>query len=68
MNGSLALVRAIRGPILLIVVGTLFALDHAGTLSFRQTWPVLIIAIGVLKLLEHAVERRQSVSPGGNPQ
>ena len=29
------LVRAIRGPILLITIGTLFALDHFTALRFR---------------------------------
>jgi hypothetical protein len=46
------LVRAIRGPILLITVGTLFAIDHAGGYGFTRTWPVLIIVLGILKLLE----------------
>lgn len=51
MNGA-NLFCAIRGPILLITVGTLFALDHVGMLSFERTWPLLIIVFGILKLLE----------------
>ena len=53
MNASLA--RAIRGPIVLITVGTLFALDHFGGYSFGRTWPVLIIVIGLLKLMERSL-------------
>ena len=48
-------VQAIRGPIMLITLGTLVALDYFQGLSFsRRTWPVLLIVFGVLKLLEKA--------------
>ena len=52
---------AVRGPILLITIGVLFALDHNGFVSFGRTWPLLIIVFGVLKLLER-------VTVGSNPQ
>ena len=45
------LVRAIRGPVTLIVLGGLFALDHLTPYGFRQTWPVLLIVYGALTLL-----------------
>jgi len=48
------LMRAVRGPILLITVGTLFAVDHVGPYSFSTTWPALLIVIGLLKLMERA--------------
>jgi hypothetical protein len=51
MNGS-NLFSAIRGPVMLIVIGSLFALDHMGSVGFDRTWPLLIIVFGVLKLLE----------------
>lgn len=58
MNGTsytgVPLTRAIRGPILLITIGTLFAIDHFGPYSFSSTWPALLIVIGVLKLLERS--------------
>lgn len=54
MNANL--VRAIRGPIILITLGVLFAIDHSGLLSFSRTWPVLVIVIGLMKLLERAAE------------
>ena len=48
-------VQAIRGPLMLITLGTLVALDYFQGLSFsRRTWPVLLIVFGVLKLLERA--------------
>ncbi|MFN0165317.1 MAG: LiaI-LiaF-like domain-containing protein [Bryobacteraceae bacterium] len=49
MNNNLIL--AIRGPIILIVVGTLFALDHFTEFTVVRTWPVLLIAGGLLALL-----------------
>ena len=61
-NDTRALLRAIQGPVLLITVGSLFALDHAGSYGFSRTWPVLIIVVGVMKLLERAATR-----PGGTP-
>ena len=46
---------AIRGPIMLITLGSLFALDHMGTVNFERTWPLLIIVFGVLKLAERLI-------------
>lgn len=52
MNGSdVTLIRAIRGPITLITLGVLFALNNFTTYSFNQTWPVLLIVFGLLSLL-----------------
>ena len=48
---SQLLIRAITGPVILITVGVLFAVDRFTEFSFRQTWPVLLIVIGLLKLL-----------------
>ncbi len=55
MNGNGSLVQAVRGPIMLIVLGTLVAIDYFGIYSFWRTWPILIIVFGILKLLERAV-------------
>jgi hypothetical protein len=57
-----SLISAVRGPILLITVGSLFALDAYGNLSFSRSWPVIIIVLGVMKLLE-----RVAVRTSGNP-
>jgi hypothetical protein len=46
--------QAIRGPIMLITLGALVAIDYAGVYGFWRTWPILIIVFGVLKLLERA--------------
>jgi hypothetical protein len=68
VNSRLALfVQAIRGPILLITLGVLFAIHQAGVLSFARTWPLLLIVIGLMKLIERMVMRPVAASapPGG---
>jgi hypothetical protein len=53
MNNKAALfAQAIRGPILLITLGVLFAVHQAGIISFARTWPLIIIVIGLMKLIE----------------
>jgi hypothetical protein len=47
-------IRGIRGPILVITVGVLFALQNFTPYNFGETWPVLIIVIGLLSLLGRA--------------
>jgi hypothetical protein len=48
-------VRAISGPLLLIVTGVLFLVDYSGGYRVSQTWPVLLIVLGVAKVLEYLV-------------
>ncbi len=47
------MIRAVRGPILLIVLGLLFVAEYWSQVPFYKTWPVLLIVYGLLKLLEH---------------
>ena len=54
MNDVSNFVQAIRGPIMLITLGALVAIDYAGVYGFWRTWPVLIIVFCLLKLLERA--------------
>jgi hypothetical protein len=57
-NSNFALlIRASRGPILLITLGLLLALHQATGLSFERTFPVLIIVFGIMWLLERMVPR-----------
>lgn len=65
MNNTGQLIRALKGPVILIVLGFLFLIDHSGGLDFSQTWPVLIILFGVIKLLERVLGRNEPppVSP-----
>jgi hypothetical protein len=43
-------IDAIRGPILLIALGILMAMDQVGQLGIDRSWPVLLILFGVLKM------------------
>ncbi|HTW66788.1 MAG TPA: hypothetical protein VME17_19345 [Bryobacteraceae bacterium] len=65
MNGNL--VQAVRGPIMLITLGALVAIDYAGIYGFWRTWPVLIIVFGVLKLMERSSVRPPQPYPGNQP-
>jgi hypothetical protein len=47
--------RGIRGPIMVITVGVLFALNNFTPYRFEDTWPVLIIVAGLVSLLGRAV-------------
>jgi cell wall-active antibiotic response 4TMS protein YvqF len=57
-----SMVGVIRGPVMLIALGVLLAIDHAGRTSFARTWPVLLILFGALTLLERAGDRRPSIT------
>ena len=52
MNGSL--LKATRGPVLMITLGLLLAADHMDSISFGRTWPILLIILGLFKLAERA--------------
>ena len=57
-GNSRSLIAAVRGPIMLITIGTLFALDHMTSFSFWRTWPAILILLGLLSLAER-------LGPGG---
>jgi hypothetical protein len=64
MNASAwDILRAVRGPALLITWGTLMALSHTGRIGFDRTWPVLIIVYGLFKLFERMVARPLPMPP-----
>ncbi len=65
-NGSVFC--AIRGPIMLITIGALFALQQFSVYDFHQTWPVLLIVFGVLKLLERVVGTRPQAGISTPPE
>jgi hypothetical protein len=65
MNGnSHSLLCAIRGPIMLIAVGLLFAADQFTDYGIGRTWPVLLILLGLLKLAER-IGSGARTPPGG---
>ena len=71
-RGALYL-QAIRGPLVLITVGILFALHQADVINFARTWPLIIIVVGLVKLAERLVAQPtlsgrsiQSMRPRGS--
>lgn len=57
MNGNhRSAIRSIRGPITLITVGVLFALNNFTEYGFNKTWPVILIVFGLLSLWRRTAE------------
>jgi len=48
-------VSAVTGPLMVIMVGVLFAVDHFGPFRFSQTWPVLLILYGLGRAVGYLV-------------
>jgi hypothetical protein len=68
MNANDAnLLRAIRWPVTLITLGSLFALNNFTEFGFHQTWPVLLIVFGLLSLLGRTAGRPAEAPPGPPP-
>jgi len=67
MNGSGFTIRAIRGPITLITLGVLFALNNFTPYGFSETWPVLLIVFGALSLLCRGTANVPPLPPYGYP-
>jgi hypothetical protein len=64
MNANDAnLLRAVRWPVTLITLGTLFALNNFTIYGFHQTWPVLLIVFGLLSLLGRTSRPAPQVPP-----
>ena len=61
--------RSFAGPLVLIIIGTVFLLSTMGVLSVRKLghlfasyWPLLLILWGVIKIIEHQRARREGRS------
>jgi hypothetical protein len=66
MNSRNALLaQAVRGPVMLITIGILFAIHQAGVLPFYRTWPLILIVVGVMKLIERLYVQQPPTPPGG---
>ena len=69
MNNRVAqFAQAIRGPVMLITVGVLFALSQKDIISIARSWPLLLIVVGVMKLIERVYLPQIPSPPGGRPQ
>jgi len=68
MNGGEAsTIRALRGPVTLITVGVLFALNNFTPYGFGQTWPVLLIVFGLLSLTGRSAGHQPPMAPPPPP-
>ena len=47
-------VDAVRGPLLLVALGILMAMDQADWYGIDRTWPALLILFGLMKLASYA--------------
>ncbi len=67
MNGNL--ICAIQGPVMMLTLGILLAVDQMGEVNFSRTWPVLLILFGLFKLAQRAgASHPGSQNPAGqNP-
>lgn len=64
--------RSFAGPVVLIVLGTIFLLGNMHLLAwgrlamlFAHYWPLLLILWGVIKLIEHQQAQRDGLPPRG---
>ena len=67
-GGDQSLICAIRGPITLITVGALFALNNFTPYGFHQTWPVILIVwppLLVTRVLAPVPPLSATVAPEG---
>lgn len=58
------LIQAVRGPLTIITIGTLFAIDRLTPVGIGQTWPVLLIVVGVLQIAVRTAVSRVDESGG----
>ena len=62
------LIRRLRGPAFLLLVGVIALLHQADVLSWGHAWPLFLILMGVLLLAERAALATEGYPPyPGNP-
>lgn len=62
MTRTAELIRAIRGPVVLMTLGALLLADRLSGVPVTKTWPVLLIIFGLMKLFERTAG---APGPGG---
>jgi len=61
------LIRRLRGPAFLLLVGVIALLNQADILGWGQSWPLFLILAGVLLLAERAALAAEGYPPGPYP-
>jgi len=64
---SQLLLRSIKGPVIMITIGVLFAIDRFTDYPFSKTFPVLLIVIGLLQLAGGRRRRADYYPPPAPP-
>jgi len=57
--------RRIRGPVVLLTIGTLFLLENLHVASFGRTWPVILLVVGAVKLLQGNASQEGHIGSSG---
>ena len=63
---SQLLLRSIKGPVIMITIGVLFAADRFTAYGFHETWPILLIVIGLMQLAGGRRRRADYYPPPGS--
>jgi len=61
------LIRRLRGPAFLLLVGVIALLNQADVLSWEHAWPLFLILAGVLLLAERAALATEGYPPPPGP-
>src|SRR6201992_4086117 len=61
------LIRRLRGPAFLILVGITALLNQWGVLSFTRSWPLYLILAGIIGLAERAALANRSSGLTNDP-
>jgi Domain of unknown function (DUF5668) len=68
MNGNNpTLMHAIKGPVMMITTGVLFALNQMTEFTLARTWPAFLIVLGLLSLGDHLSGPRGDVTSRRDP-
>lgn len=57
------MIRRLRGPVFLLLIGTMFLLRQMHVLRIGQSWPLILIFFGVFLLAERAALAGEDLYP-----
>jgi hypothetical protein len=57
------MIRRLRGPAVLLLIGVMALLSQANILGWGQSWPLILILIGLLMLAERAALASEGYPP-----
>ncbi|HVN94107.1 MAG TPA: hypothetical protein VMT38_10445 [Terracidiphilus sp.] len=57
------LIRRLRGPAILLLIGVMALLSQANILGWGQSWPLILILLGLLLLAERAALASEGYPP-----